>query len=159
MNPTRTRPTSLPRPLSALMTALLLAGTAVSTWWVTRTPPHEEAAAGGFSLDEADHAIDPLVLPAWAETLIGVSALVITLAMAALLVRAMVVERLDRRWGAVILSLTPIAAMAGLWWMIGTAPVIGANIGFGLASMVFGPASLILLAVAIALSIPILRSR
>ena len=58
-----------------------------------------------------------------------------------------------------VLILVPVAVMAGLWWMIGTAPVIGANILLDLARPVFGPASLLLLVFAAATAVSALRRR
>ena len=159
MNATSTHLPHRPRYAPALQAAALFVGAAVSTWWSTRTRPEEVAADEGFPLSEAEYAIAPITLPLWAETLLGVGALLLTVAMATLLVRAVVSGRLAPRWGLVILLLTPIPVMAGLWWMIATAPIIGANIGLGLAAMTFGPATLILLIAAAVTAFLALRAR
>lgn len=158
MNETSTHTPHRPRSVPVLQTVALLVGSAISTWWLTYTRP-EEVAAEGFPLPEADYAVDPLTLPAWAETLLGVGALLLTVTMAILLVRAVAGGRLAPRWGLVILLLTPIPMMGGVWWMIATAAGIGANIGLGLAAMTFGPAILILLVAAAGTAILALRAR
>lgn len=140
MNETSTHTPHRPRSVPVLQAVALLVGSAISTWWLTYTRPEEVAAAEGFPLPEADYAIDPLTLPAWAETLLGVGALLLTVTMA-------------------ILLLTPIPMMGGVWWMIATAAGIGANIGLGLAAMTFGPAILILLVAAAGTAILALRTR
>lgn len=159
MNETSTHTPHRPRSVPVLQTIALLVGSAIFAWWLTYTRPEEVAAAEGFPLSEADYAIDPLTLPAWAETLIGVGALLLTVAMAVLLVRAVAGGRLAPRWGLVILLSAPIPMMGGVWWMIATAPGIGANIGLGLAAMTFGPAILILLVAAVVNAALALRAR
>lgn len=159
MNATSVHTPRHPRVIPVLQAALLYAGSAISAWWLTRTRPEEVAAAEGFPLSEADYAIDPLPLPVWAETLLGAGALLLTVSMAVLLVRAVVGGRLAPRWGLVILWAAPIPLMGGVWWMIATAPGIGANIGLGLATMTFGPATLILLIATAVTAVLALRAR
>ena len=110
-------------------------------------------------MSEADYAIDPLTLPTWAETLLGVGTPLITVAMAILLVRAVAGGRPAPRWGLVILFLAPIPMMGGVWWMTATAPGVGADTGPGLAAMTFGSATLILLVAAAVTALPALRAR
>lgn len=145
--------------VSAAQAGALLATSAIATWWVTRTPPKEEAAAEGFHLSEAEYAIEPVALPGWGEAAIGAGALVLVPLLAVLLIRGVARGNIPPRWGGVVLSLVPVAVMAGLWWMIGTAPVIGANILLDLARPVLGPASLLLLIVAAANAVTALRRR
>ncbi|GAB3689714.1 hypothetical protein [Nocardiopsis oceani] len=145
--------------VSAAQAGALLASSAIATWWVTRTPPEEEAAAEGFHLSEAEYAIEPVALPHWGEAVIGAGALVLVPLLAVLLIRGVAAGHIPPRWGGVVLILFPVAVMAGLWWMIGTAPVIGANILLDLARPVFGPASLLLLIFAAATAVSALRRR
>lgn len=142
---TSLRPSAGFSPAACVWAAGLLAGSAAVSWWLVHTPAEEQARAGGFALDEADYAIDPLPLPGWAEIAIGPVGLVLALVAAVLLVRAVSAGRLARAWGAALACLVPIALMAGAWWAIATAPVIGANIGAGLAQLVFVPAGLLCL--------------
>ncbi|MDE3724062.1 hypothetical protein PWG71_21945 [Nocardiopsis sp. N85] len=132
-------------PIFALQSLVLLVTSAITAWWVSRTPPEKVAAAEGFPLSEADYAIRPLPLPGWAETVIGIGAPVLMVATGALFIRGMATRRIAPLRGLAVLLLVPIALMAGVTWMIATAPVIGANIGLGLAVMAFGSASALLL--------------
>ncbi|RKS09513.1 hypothetical protein DFP74_5252 [Nocardiopsis sp. Huas11] len=150
---TSLRPSSAFSPVNALWGAVLLAGSAATSWWLVHTPAEEQARAGGFALDEADYAIEPLPLPGWAEAVIGPLGLVLALVAAVLLVRSVAGGRLGGSWGLAIGCLVPIALMAGAWWAIATAPVIGANIGAGLAQIVSVPAGLLCLAAALACAV------
>lgn len=150
---TTSRSTASPRrsPVRALQVAALLVGSAAAAWWGAHVPAEEAARAEGFPLEEADYAYDPWPLSEVAITAIGISGLVIALAAAALLVRALVTRRLRRLPGVAILLLVPLPLMLGCWWAIATAPVIGANIGVGLAAFLFVPSGLILLAASVTL--------
>ncbi|MDT0328743.1 hypothetical protein [Nocardiopsis lambiniae] len=132
-------------PILALQGLVLLITSAITAWWVSHTPPEKVAAAEGFPLGEADYAIRPLPLPGWAETVIGIGAAVLMVATGALLIRGMATRRIAPLRGLTVLLPVPIALMAGVTWAIATAPVIGANIGLGLAVMAFGAASALLL--------------
>lgn len=150
---TTSRSTASPRrsPVRALQVAALLFGSAAAAWWGAHVPADKAARAAGFPLEEADYAFEPWPLSEGAITGIGVSGLVIALVAAALLVRALVTGRLRRMPGIAILLLVPLPLMLGCWWAIGTAPVIGANIGVGLAAFLFVPLGLILLAASVTL--------
>ncbi|WP_304454507.1 hypothetical protein [Nocardiopsis sp. YSL2] len=140
-------------PVSGVWAAVLLAGSAAASWWLVHTPAAEEARAGGFALGEADYAVEPLPLPGWAEAVVGPVGLALALVAAVLLVRTVAAGRLGRERGLAVACLVPIALMAGAWWAIATAPVIGANIGAGLAQLVFVPAGLLCLAAAVACAV------
>ncbi|GAB2501284.1 hypothetical protein [Nocardiopsis aegyptia] len=156
---TSPRSSSAFSPVGGAWAAVLLAGSAAASWWLVRTPPEEEARAGGFALGEADYAVEPLPLPGWAEAVIGPLGLVLALVAAVLLVRAVAGGRMRPVWGLAVGCLVPIALMAGAWWAIATAPVIGANIGAGLAQLVFVPASLLCLAAALGCAVAGRRRR
>ncbi|MBR8741815.1 hypothetical protein [Nocardiopsis sp. MG754419] len=153
MNATTTRTSHRPGPAQLLQSAALLVGSGISAWWLTYTRPEKVAAEQGFPLSEADDVIHSFTLPAWAENTLGVGALVVTVVTAILLIRAWRAGRLGTRWALALLALVPIPMMAGVLWVIATAPIIGANIGLGLGIMAFGPATLILLVVAVVMAI------
>ncbi|MFW5418026.1 hypothetical protein J0910_15550 [Nocardiopsis sp. CNT-189] len=130
----------------------LLAGTAPATWWATRTSPEEAAARHGYPLGEAEYAVEPLPLPDWAVHAAGLGGAAVALAAAGLLAWGIATGRIERVWGPVLVCLLPLPVMAGLWWSIATAPVIGANIGLGLATWVFPPLAAVFLATAAAIA-------
>ncbi|MFC7740392.1 hypothetical protein ACFQXA_04665 [Nocardiopsis composta] len=58
-----------------------------------------------------------------------------------------------------LISLVPLPVMAGLWWSTATAPTIGANIGLGLATMLFVPLTGVFLLTAAITAVVSLRRR
>lgn len=149
----RTDPSPPPRrsPVRALQVAALLVGSAAASWWGTHVPEEQATRELGLPLEEADYAYAPWPVPDGFVTAVGVAGLVVALLAAALLVRALATGRLRWMPGTAILLLVPLPMMLGTWWAIATAPVIGANIGVGLAAFLFVPVGLILLAASVTL--------
>lgn len=144
METTAIRPPRAPRPVFALYTALLLAGSALAAWWSARTSP-EEARNWGITPQEADYAIAPPPLPEWAVPVLGVLGLVLAAVGAVLVVRERRAGRAAFGWVLAAFLLMPVALFAGLWWAVATAPGIGANIGLGLLVIVGGPLAVVFL--------------
>ncbi|WP_017586065.1 hypothetical protein [Nocardiopsis ganjiahuensis] len=138
-------------PAHALQAAALFVGSAAAGWWSTHVPEKQAVRELGLPLEEADHAFEPWPVPDGAVTAVGVAGLLVALVAAALLVRALATGRLRRLPGIAILLSAPLPLMLGAWWGIATAPVIGANIGVGLAAFLFVPVGLILLAASVTL--------
>lgn len=138
-------------PVRSLQTAALLLGSAAAGWWSTHVSEERAKEELGPLLEEAGHTFEPWPVPDAAVTAVGVAGLILALVAAALLVRAMATGLLRPLPGIAILLLAPLPLMLGAWWGIATAPVIGANIGVGLAAFAFVPAGLILLAASAAL--------
>lgn len=132
-----------PAPNFALLTVLLLVGTVVAAWWLTTLLPSSVDPA------DADYALAPLPLPGWAEAILGLVGLALVVVIGRALVRAVRAGTLSGARAAAAVLLVPVAGMAGIWWAIATAPVIGANIGVGLSLFAFVPLSLILVIVAV----------
>ncbi|WP_017591706.1 hypothetical protein [Nocardiopsis potens] len=137
----------------------LLAGAAPAAWWAARTSPEEAAARHGHPLGEAEYAVEPLPLPDWAVHAAGLGGAAVALAAAALLAWGISTGRIERVWGPVLVCLLPLPVMAGLWWAIATAPVIGANIGLGLATWAFPPLAAVFLATAATIAVLSRRRR
>lgn len=133
-------------PVRALQVAALLIGSAAAGWWGTHVSQKQAAQELGLLLEEADYAYEPWPVPDGFVTAVGVAGLVLALAAAALLVRALATGRLRRLPGIALLLSAPLPMMLGAWWGIATAPGIGANIGAGLAAFLFVPVGLVLLA-------------
>lgn len=150
---TASRTPAAPRRFSvhALQAAALFAGSAAAGWWGTHVPEERAVRELGLPLEEADYAYGPWPVPDGVVTAVGVAGLVVALVAAALLVRALATGRLRRLPGIAILVSAPLPLMFGAWWGIATAPVIGANIGVGLAAFLFVPVGLILLVASAAL--------
>lgn len=131
-------------PPTVLAAGALLVGAAPAAWWAVRTPPD------AFPASEADHAITAPALPdGAAAAAIGIVGAVLALAGLALLIRLAATGRIGALHLCTALLLAPVPAMAGVWWAIATAPVIGANIGFGVATVVFPPVAAVCLAAAL----------
>ncbi|WP_017539701.1 hypothetical protein [Nocardiopsis halophila] len=133
---------------TVLQGGALLLGAAPAAWWMSRTPPAEVAARHGFPLSEADYAVAPPAVPEGAVIAIGIAGTAVALAGLALLVRRAATGRIGGLHLATVLLLVPLPVMAGVWWAIATAPVIGANIGFGAATVVFPVVGAVFLAAA-----------
>lgn len=144
MDTTLTHPHRTPRPVFALYTVLLLAGSALAAWWASRTSP-EEARAWGITPQEADYAIVPPPLPEWSVPVIGAVGAVLAVAGAILVVREQRAGRAAFAWMLGAFLLVPVALFGGLLWAVATAPGIGANIGLGLVVFVLGPLALVFL--------------
>ena len=104
---------------------------------------------------DPDYFIRPFPISRAAERIIGVSAVVVTVAAGSLLTWASVQHSFDLRWWSVLGPLVAAAALIGFAWRIFTAQVIGANIGAGCMILFGGPVLLALLwwAVASAISL------
>ncbi|WP_017623720.1 hypothetical protein [Nocardiopsis chromatogenes] len=138
-------------PSTVLAAGALLVGAAPAAWWAARTSPDD--------IPDADHAIAAPALPDGAAAAIGIAGAVLAAAGLVLLIRLAVTGRIGALHLVTALLLAPIPAMAGVWWAIATAPVIGANIGFGLATVVFPPAAAVCLAAALTTGLLARRKR
>ena len=83
-----------------------------------------------------------------ARTLITIGAAALAGAATVALLRALSRRNLRREWVGVIVPLAAASAAAGLVYSVVTAPVIGANIGGGLALMAGVPFAVAMVAVA-----------
>ncbi len=155
---TRTRSRTTPAlPLAGSIA--LLAGTALAAWGASHVSVEEEAARHDYLPGDAEYSIAPLPIPDWAVHAVGLGGAAVALVAAALLIRGIVTGRIDRLWGLVLISLVPLPVMAGLWWSTATAPTIGANIGLGLATMLFVPLTGVFLLTAAITAVVSLRRR
>lgn len=110
---------------SALVAGVLAAAPAV--WWLAGLLPDED-------LDGAppDHAITPPEIGATAELVIGLVAVVVLAAGAVALDRGTRGGLLSRGWARVAAAAALAAGYVGFTYRVGTEPVIGANIGYGM---------------------------
>ncbi|MDA2805814.1 hypothetical protein [Nocardiopsis suaedae] len=138
-------------PTTLLAAGALLVGAAPAAWWAVRTPPD--------AIPDADHAIAAPTLPDGAAAVIGIAGAAFALAGLALLIRLTVAGRIGGLHLSTALLLAPPSALAGVWWAIATAPVIGANIGFGMATVVFPPVAAVCLAAALTTGLLARRKR
>lgn len=127
------------RHLLLVAVALVLA-TPVATWF-----------GGDFifsleSIEDPDHMIRPPHIDPVLQVGIGATAVVVAVASCAVLF--IWSDRYDRRWWTVLGPLVAAGTVCGGGWAMITAPVIGANIGGGLAVMFGTPALLVLVVVA-----------
>ncbi|MDA2809630.1 hypothetical protein O4J56_03160 [Nocardiopsis sp. RSe5-2] len=138
-------------PSTVLAAGALLLGAGPAAWWAVRTPPD--------AIPDADHAIAAPALPDGAAAAVGIAGAALALAGLALLIRLAATGRIGALHLCTALLLAPVPAMAGVWWAVATAPVIGANIGFGLATVVFPPIAAVLLAAALTTGLLARRKR
>lgn len=138
-------------PTTLLAAGALLLGAAPAAWWAVRTPPD--------ALPEADHAFAAPPLPDGVAAAIGIAGAALALGGLALLIRLAATGRIGGLHLCTALLLAPVPAMAGVWWAIATAPVYGANIGFGLATIVFPPVAAVCLAAALTTGLLARRKR
>jgi hypothetical protein len=125
---------------------VLVLATTVAAWYL-----------GGFWHDlrtnnfvDPDYFIRPFPISTAAERIIGVSAVVVTVAAGSGLTWASVQHSFEARWWSVLGPLVAAAALIGFAWRIFTVQVIGANIGAGCLIVFGGPVLLALLGWAVA---------
>jgi hypothetical protein len=119
---------------------VLVTAVPVATWGLVG-----QQDASGVPRAELDHAFQPLAVPAGLDTVLGVIALSLTAAAAAVLARAHRQRRLDRRWWEVLVPLVVAGLLAGAGWRVMTAGVVGGNIGAGIVFVLGGPLLIALL--------------
>lgn len=88
---------------------------------------------------DPDYFIRPFPISKAAERIIGVSAVLVTVAAGSWLTWASVQHSFDLRWWSVLGPLVASAALIGFAWRVFTAQVIGANIGAGCVILAGGP--------------------
>ncbi|MEU6715087.1 hypothetical protein ABZ897_26790 [Nonomuraea sp. NPDC046802] len=139
-----------------LLTAAIacVVATPVAVWWLVGDLSAPVPAGAPL-----DYTLRPPALPAWAEWVIGIVAVLVTGVSLVLLVRASRRSRFDPRWWAALVPALTAGALAGLGWRVVTAGTIGPNIGAGLALMLGVPFVALLLLWAIGWSAHLLRSR
>lgn len=110
----------------------------VLTWWLVGDLTHPAArqlAAEGVPLD---YYIRPPGLSTGQQTAIGVTALLVTAATAAVMISSLVRRTAPvTLWLMVLLPLTAAGVIVGFTWRVWTAGSVGANIGAGLM-LLFG---------------------
>ncbi len=116
-----------------LVVITLLLATPVAIWWMVG-----DLSTIDPSQVEPDYVIRPLGVSAEAERMIGISASLLVLVAAGGLATVTIRASVNPRWWFVVLPLLVAGAFCGLALRIGTAAVIGANIGWGLV-VVAGP--------------------
>ncbi|MBV2364522.1 hypothetical protein ACFPZ0_05950 [Streptomonospora nanhaiensis] len=89
-------------------------------------------------------------LPAWALHGIGLAASAVAAACLYTLVKAVRAGHVRAGWWAVVAPLTVLGAFGGALLWVGQAPVIGANIGYGMMLLAAGPLAAICLLTAVA---------
>jgi hypothetical protein len=119
---------------------------------VLATPVAVWSFVGDLSVRLVDAELDYLVrapqIPRLLELLVGVVALVVAVASAVVLTRALAEGRARQQWSATVVPLTVAGAIIGFGLRVVTAGGIGANIGGALMIMLAGPLVLALIVAA-----------
>jgi len=116
---------------SALL-VLWLAAVMVCVAWLGGAIPHQ-------TLPDPDYMWRPPQIASGLKLLIGMAATFVVVAVCLLLRRLLKQGVLSRTWLAVFVAAGAIAAYCGFTYVVATAPVIGANIGGGIAVLFAGP--------------------
>jgi len=103
-------------------------------WWLGGLLPGEDLDG-----PSPDFAISPPDIGAGTELALGITATVVCLLGAIASTRSWGDEPTSRLWPELSVGAGVIAAYLGLTYRVGTEPVIGANIGFGLMVLGLGP--------------------
>ena len=128
------------RQLATVAAVLVVLAVPVVTWWLV-------GDQSTTSPDNADYVLrPPFRLSNRATRALGIGALVVALAAAASLIAASANHGFDPNWWSVVGPLLLLGTLLGLGWRVGTAGVIGANIGAGLFALFIGPVILVLIA-------------
>ena len=123
----------LTSPVLTAASAVLVLATPVAVWWMTNSVTHQP-------LKDPDYAVRPLEIDPAIKVGLTVAAVVLALFSLAILELARRHQRLSEEWWGVLGPLVAVGAICGGTYSMLTAPVIGANIGAGLASFVVPPA-------------------
>ena len=119
-----------------------------------------ELAPDSVSADaQPDYLVHPLALSTAARVALTVGAGVLVITAVFVFTRAVRRHEIDRRWAGVIIPLSAVTAATGLIYSAITAPVIGANIGGGLAIMAGVPFAVAMLVLAAVRSLRLWRHR
>jgi len=116
---------------SALL-VLWLAAVMVCVAWLGSAIPHQ-------TLPDPDYMWRPPQIASGLKLLIGMAATVVAVAVCLLLRRWFKQGVLSRTWLVVFVATGAIAAYCGFTYVVATTPVIGANIGGGIAVLFAGP--------------------
>lgn len=100
---------------------------APAAWWLAGLLPDEDLDGSS-----PDYAITPPAIGSTAELVIGLVAVVLLAGAAVALDRVVRAGVLARGWARIAASAALAAGYVGLTYRVGTEPVIGANIGYGL---------------------------
>ena len=128
------RRTDRTRTIPTVAAAALAAAVPVATWGLLG-----QQDESGLPPSQLDHAVEPLAVPAGLDTAIGLVALLVAGACAALLARASRHGTFEHRRWQVLGPLIFAGLLIGGGWRVLTAGVVGANIGAGLMVMIGGP--------------------
>lgn len=109
------------------MLAAGVVAAAPAVWWVTGLLPSEDLDGG-----VPDYAITPPDIGSTAELAIGLIAAAIVAGAAIALDRGTRSGMLARGWAQIAAAAALAMGYVGLTYRVGTEPVIGANIGFGM---------------------------
>lgn len=120
------------RSARAVSIGVALVAVAPLAWWVSMAIPDEVPEE---RLEYADYALRPPDLSGDEKLTIGLISLTLVLGGATVLANGITSGRMRREWLGVLLPPAALAAYAGLTYRIGTAPVSGANIGFGMLAL------------------------
>ena len=145
-------PTRRPARRRFLPLAVLLVLTApVAVWWVV----------GDMSIEgsDLDYSVRP---PDWdpaVQNAVGITATVVFVVVAALLVHAGVTRRLDPLWWLALVPAVTAGAVAAVIERMLTAGTYGANIGAGLAVLAGVPVVVVLLTISLVVTVLMARRR
>lgn len=115
------------RTVVAVVLAAGVLAAAPAVWWLAGLLPDED-------LDGAspDFAITPPAIGATAELVIGLVAVAVLACAAVALDRSTRVGLLAPGWARIVAAAALAAGYVGLTFRVGTEPVIGVNIGYGM---------------------------
>lgn len=121
------------RQLATAAAVLIVLAVPVVAWWLIG----DQSTA---SPENADHVVQPpFRLSNKATRALGIGALVVSVAAAALLIGASASHSFDLSWWSVVGPLLLLGILLALGWRVFTAGVVGANIGAGLFVFFVGP--------------------
>jgi hypothetical protein len=114
----------------AAFLAIALAAVAPAVWWLATLIPDSVGADS-----DPDYMLQPLNLATGVAPIVGIGSLILVAAGLAVLAHAIRSGTLRGGWIGVLAPLAACAAYTGAAYSVMTAPVIGANIGGGLAAI------------------------